>query len=230
MSKLSSRADKATPPNVGFSPAGKHAGSIVLFLVVAAGVFGADLLSKSLSFRYVAGQPVVTGPDGRLDDDAIPPHPERTVIPRILALKLTVNTGAVFGIGKGRKWLFVAVSILAVGVIGRIFTTSDAGAWGLHLAIALILAGALGNLYDRMLYSVVRDMCWLFPHVKLPFGYHWPVGFDQLAPWVANTGSDELYPWIFNVADVSLLFGVIWVVLLNWRRGKHQQSDSEAGH
>ena len=39
----------------------------------------------------------------------------------------------------------------------------------------MILAGALGNLWDRVMYDAVRDLFLLFPGVNLPFGWSWPV-------------------------------------------------------
>ena len=97
--------------------------------------------------------------------------------------------------------VFVAVTILAVGVIGRVFWNSSASAWGLHLALGLILGGALGNLYDRLRFNAVRDLLWLFP-------------------------GSGLWPWIFNVADAALLVGVSTVVWVMWRRDLHRSADA----
>jgi signal peptidase II len=192
--------------------AAKHPPAILVFLALALAVLAADLLSKSLAFRHVAGQPVAADPD------AIPPHDAITVVPSILSLKLMVNTGAVFGIGQGQRGMFIVISLIAVVVIAFVFLRSAARDWISHAAWALILAGALGNLYDRFVYSGVRDMLWLFPGVKLPFAWRWPAEANQFAPWVANTGSDQLYPWIFNVADVALLLGVTTVIFLSFIR------------
>jgi signal peptidase II len=76
----------------------------------------------------------------------------------------------------------------------------------LHFGLALILAGALGNLYDRIMYGAVRDMLYLFPGVKLPFGITWP------------GGNPELYPWIFNIADAALCVGVVLIILTMLRK------------
>ena len=104
----------------------------------------------------------------------MPHHDPTVVIPHVLNLQLTANEGAIFGIGKGSRWIFVAVSLVAVGFVGRIFWKSDAKMKCFHVALALILAGAIGNLYDRILYAVVRDMLHLFPGSNLPFGLTWP--------------------------------------------------------
>ncbi len=114
---------------------------------------------------------------------AIPPHQGVTVIPGVLDLRLTLNEGAVFGSGQGLRWLFIAISVVAVAVVAWLFVRSPAKAWVFHGALAMILAGALGNLHDRFHYAAVRDMLLLFPELRL-------------------------WPYIFNVADVALVVGV----------------------
>ena len=86
----------------------------------------------------------------------------------------------------------------------------------MHIALALILSGALGNLYDRVMFGLVRDMLWLFPGVNLPFGLHWP------------QGSDQLYPWVFNIADMALLFGLGIILILLWGDDKKKHPGKKA--
>ena len=173
-----------------------------------------DLVSKSLAFKCVAGAPVVLS--GHNATEAVPPHEAINLVPYVLSLKLTLNTGAIFGLAKGAQWLFVVVSVVAVLVIARVFWASPAAAYGTHLSLALILAGALGNLHDRIRFNAVRDLLWLFPDVRLPFAWHWPCG------------RDELYPWIFNVADASLVAGVALMLIIMWRGPKHGLGDQKA--
>jgi signal peptidase II len=212
--------------------------AVALFVGTAIVLLGADLLVKHYAFERVAGVPLHLArseSDGttivRVRDDAgqlvtlerrhphepasaIPPHDQVTLIPRVLALKLTLNTGAVFGIGKDRQSFFAVVSLLAVAVIAFVFYRSRAGHHWLHLCLGLILSGALGNLYDRMLYNAVRDMFWLFPGIELPFGWTWP------------GGARDLYPWLFNIADAALVVGVGLMLVLMW--GQEGKSKREA--
>ena len=174
--------------------------ALVTALLVALVVLGLDLLSKALAFRFVAGTPV--------SPESVPEHEAVGVIPYILSLKLVPNRGAVFGIGQGQRLAFVVVGVVAVIVVVIAFLRSAAHRRFLHVALALILAGALGNLYDRVIFGMVRDMLWLFPGVKLPFGLAWP------------GGSDELYPWVFNIADASLLVGLGILMLGMYREDK----------
>jgi signal peptidase II len=60
-----------------------------------------------------------------------------------------LNDGALFGMGKGLVPLFVLASLLAVGFILYLFACSHYRQRFLHVALGCILAGALGNLFDR---------------------------------------------------------------------------------
>lgn len=187
-----------------------------LFVLLSALFLGLDLGSKAWSFHGVGPVPV----DIRLGDQGGPEVREETVngeweavstghqpaalahvvpvvvVPKVLNLQLLVNQGAVFGIGQGKRWLFIGLSLGALGVIGWYLWHSPAKARCTHVGLALILAGALGNLFDRVAFGGVRDMLHMLPGVELPFGLHWP------------GGGTECYPWIFNVADVELIAGV----------------------
>ncbi len=184
------------PP--GDKPAYRRPGLIALFVVIAAALLTGDLVFKSWSFANVADQPVTL--DGATVPD-IPYHQPTTVIPNTLALQLTLNEGALFGMGQGNRWLFVVISIAAVGIISWMFASTLARQHWTQTALALILAGALGNMVDRVLYGAVRDMLYLFPGVSLPNGWSWP------------GGQTEVYPWIFNLADVFLVVGLAMLAL-----------------
>ena len=188
--------------------AGRHAPAIVLFAVVAVVLLAADLLVKAATFGRVAGAPVSLVRDEAGQLAPIPAHDAVTIVPKALALHLTVNQGAVFGLGQGGRWVFIVFSIVASAVLVIVFARSRADSRLMHIALAAVLAGALGNLYDRLAFAVVRDMLLLFPGVKLPFGWRWP------------DGSDGLYPWIFNVADVCLVLGLIVLMTIMYRHDR----------
>ena len=186
--------------------AGRSARALTLFIAVTLVVLAADLTLKNLSFRYVANEPVRNVAEAAEDENFWRdryPHAPVTVIPGILNLHLTTNTGAVFGLGKGGQWLFIIVSIAACLLIVRIFWKSAAESWALHLSLALIMAGALGNLYDRIRYAAVRDMLHMFP-------------------------GSGLWPWIFNLADAALLVGVVMVIAITWWRELRERGDGSA--
>jgi lipoprotein signal peptidase len=96
-----------------------------------------------------------------------------------------VNQGALFGFMGEKKTLanggFAVISLLAaLAIIAWSLQSSTGHDRWLCAALGLILAGTLGNLYDRVVFSGVRD----FLHWN--YGYNWPV---------------------FNIADCCLVCG-----------------------
>jgi signal peptidase II len=107
-----------------------------------------------------------------------------------------LNHGALFGIGAGTSfgnYFFLGISLAAALAIiywsTRPFAARDSY---LCLALGSILAGTLGNFYDRIVFGGVRDF---FHAYNLPL----PFGLDN-------------FP-VFNVADCCLVCGAILLVL-----------------
>ncbi len=89
----------------------------------------ADLWSKDWAFKNVDGQ--------------------MPMFPGILGFHLSLNPGALFGLGAGLAPIFVGASALALLFVLYLFAQSTTRHWGLHMALGMVLAGAVGNLYDR---------------------------------------------------------------------------------
>jgi signal peptidase II len=209
----------------GVSPAARHDALwsprawFVLMVVTGLGV-ATDLSSKWLAFARIAGAPVHidreavmrAGEQSRSLSAFIPPHDPVVVIPKLLNFTLVLNPGAVFGIGAGKRWFFVAFTlgalVLAVWMFGAWTRARDGAA---HVAIALLLAGGLGNLYDRLAYACVRDFIHPLPGMDLPFGWRMPF-----------TGSREIWPYVSNLADLWLLVGIGMLMWFLWRGGAHR--------
>jgi len=191
--------------------------AIALFLGITLVIFAADQGLKYFAFQtsVIAGEPVQVN---RADpaQTLIPRHQPLPVVDSVLSLRLLVNEGAVFGLGDGWQWLFILVSIVAAGVIIRLFWVSPANAYLTHFALALILAGDLGNLYDRLVFNAVRDMLLLFPGMPLPFGLSWP------------NGERQVWPWVFNVADAALMAGIFLVLVITWRNEQRRPAGRSA--
>lgn len=66
-----------------------------------------------------------------------------------------MNPGALFGIGKGHTEVFLIASALALLLVLWMFAQSDRRSWLMHVALGAILAGALGNMYDRINVQLV---------------------------------------------------------------------------
>jgi lipoprotein signal peptidase len=97
-----------------------------------------------------------------------------------------VNHGALFGLGGGYQWVanavFAGVSIIAaLAIVYWSTRRSTARDLALCAALGLILAGTLGNLYDRLVFGGVRDFLYFY-------WIEWPV---------------------FNLADCCLVCGAI---------------------
>lgn len=81
-------------------------------------------------------------------------------------LSYVENTGAAFGLGHGANGLFIAVSVVLIAVLVRLLRRWPKDDLWLQAGGLLVLAGALGNLYDRLFYRYVVDFLYL---------HHWPV-------------------------------------------------------
>ncbi len=188
---------------------------LVLLTVLTVGL-ALDLGLKRWSFENIANQPVILDRQHLLNnpDWRIPRHEPVTVVPRVLELHLVENRGAVFGIGADQRIFFIVFTVcalIAALVVFARWTTS--GSRMAHVALGLVLAGGVGNLYDRVLFSVVRDFVHLLPGCTLPFGWRW------------GGHSSEIFPWVFNVADVMLLTGM---GLLMWHMNRRDRRRREA--
>ncbi len=81
---------------------------------------------------------------------ALPPDPAKwELVPNLMSFQRSLNTGALFGLGKGMTPVFIAASILALGFVLYLFIHSTPHRRSLHVALGLVLAGAMGNLYER---------------------------------------------------------------------------------
>jgi signal peptidase II len=105
-------------------------------------------------------------------------------------LVLTHNTGAAFsflaGAGGWQRWFFSAVAAVISGVLVVMLRRPHRDR-RVPLALALVLGGALGNLWDRLVLGHVVDFVQLHA-----LGYYWPA---------------------FNAADSAITAGV---ALLLW--------------
>jgi signal peptidase II len=164
----------------------------VLFWVIALGGAAFDLSTKALVFREL-GEPGMR-----------PPYP---VIPPILELQTSYNTGALWGFGRDWKYaslVFALLSVIAaLAICYWLFVKRAATDVRLTIALALIMAGALGNCHDRLAYGHVRD----FVHFHVD-----AINFDCA---------------IFNFADNMLVIGAVALMLLALRpEAAPESSDS----
>jgi signal peptidase II len=97
-----------------------------------------------------------------------------TIIPGCFSITHVENTGAAFSLladwpARVRVPLLVGFSMLALVIVGYLLWNSATRFTWAGVALALILGGAIGNLYDRLFYGQVTD----FVHFYI--GSHaWP--------------------------------------------------------
>ncbi len=89
--------------------------------------------------------------------ERVPDHPPLPVVKGVLSFQKTENPGIIFGIGQNHPALFLAISIAAVPLIVAIFLTVKHPRWITTISLGLILAGTLGNMFDRVARGSVRD-------------------------------------------------------------------------
>ncbi len=115
------------------------------------------------------------------------------VIPHIFRISHVMNSGAAFSLfgdssSPNRvRWFLIGFSLLAAVAVAGFLVNLGRRFTGTTVALALILGGALGNVYDRIRYGYVTDF--LEVHIV---HYHWPD---------------------FNIADSAICIGAILIVL-----------------
>ncbi len=119
---------------------------------------------------------------------------EQLAVTGFFSLVLAFNTGAAFSFLAGadgwQRWLFALIAVVASGII--VWLLRRGGTTLFCLGLALILGGALGNLWDRLTLGKVVDF--------LLFHY---------AGWA--------YP-AFNVADSAITVGAGLLILDSFRQ------------
>ena len=122
-------------------------------------------------------------------------YAEQVVLTPFFNLTLLHNTGAAFSFlssaGGWQHWLFGGIAAIISGVLIVWLYRAPPAAVLLKFALALILAGALGNLWDRVTLGYVVDFIqW---HYK---EYYWPA---------------------FNIADAAISVGALAMVIDSFR-------------
>ncbi|MFP6753125.1 MAG: signal peptidase II, partial [Pirellulaceae bacterium] len=106
---------------------------LLLFLGIAVAGCLLDLWTKQLMFDWLK----------------LPGHRTYWVVENFFGFQTAVNQGALFGLGQGFTTVFRLVSVLATGLIVVWMCRGASENLLLTIALALITAGILGNLYDR---------------------------------------------------------------------------------
>ena len=107
-------------------------------------------------------------------DNSLQMYQQIVVIPDLFSWTLAYNTGAAFSFladsAGWQRWLFALIAVVVSAVLVVWLKRLGRNDTWLAIALALILGGALGNLYDRIAYGHVVDFIlvhwqnrWYFP-------------------------------------------------------------------
>lgn len=119
-----------------------------------------------------------------------PAYTPHEIIGNVVRFTLAYNPGAAFGfnLGSASRWIFTALTIVALAVLANLYRATREGDFARVLALALVSAGAVGNLIDRI---------------------RWSVGVVDFI----DVGLGDHRFWTFNVADSAVTVGAF---LLGW--------------
>ena len=153
----------------------KPSPNALIWLSLSLALIALDQWTKSLAVQHLAFQQPIA------------------VIPGFWNWMLTHNTGAAFSFLAGasgwQHWLFTLIAIVVSTVLIVWLARVPRGDWRSALPFAMIVAGALGNVVDRLRLGYVIDFIqWYWRD------FYWPV---------------------FNIADSSLVVGASLMVLLS---------------
>ncbi len=108
------------------------------------------------------------------------------------------NTGVAFGMFQGQNLLFSILAMIVSVAIIYYFPRVPSNEWIVRLALAMMLAGALGNLVDRVTQGYVTDF----------------ISVGNFA--------------IFNIADSSITVGVGVLLLGVWLQDRRRKAAEKA--
>lgn len=114
------------------------------------------------------------------------------IFPNFFNMVHAVNKGAAFGFLNRadiswQRSFFIIITIVALGIIYSLIKSAHKSNKLQIASLALLLGGAIGNLFDRIIYGEVTDF------LDFYIGkYHWPA---------------------FNVADIALTIGAVLMII-----------------
>lgn len=189
-------ASQAAPPPA--EPRSWFAGKL-WFWVPIPPLVALDLWSKSAVFGFLAE----TYPDE---------HPLRREHPIVespfgFSFVQWTNKGTIWGLGKDYNLALIALRFVAMGLLIWFAATTRTADRVKQLVLALVMAGAVGNLYDNVFAEdrAVRDFLKFF--------------------WPHDDGTESVFP-AFNVADSCICVGAIGLAILIWREDRRASASA----
>jgi signal peptidase II len=103
-------------------------------------------------------------------------------------------------LGPQSRWIFAGLTLVALAILGRLYRTTRVGHTARAVALALVCAGAIGNLFDR-----VRSFFGVVDFIDVGVGAaRWPT---------------------FNVADMAVSVGATLLAWVLWQEDREARAD-----
>ena len=146
-------------------------------------------------------------------------------------LHYTENNGMAFGMELGGEFgkllltLFRIVAVCGIGY-GLVYLIKHKYHRGLIMNVALIFAGAMGNIIDSTFYGVIYQQESLF-HGRVVDMFYFPLLSGIFPPWLPIWGGEAFvfFRPVFNVADAAISIGVVMILLFQKRYFKHEVAE-----
>ena len=141
----------------------------------------------------------------------------KPVINNLFHITLVENPGIAFGIVPGaflKDFILILTILLCLGFLGFLVFARDAD-FKVRLSVGLILAGAAGNLFDRIFYGYFYNYAPLFQGNVVDF---LDVKFFKFFLFGHIPGN-----YVFNFADLSITIGVIILIYMITKSKKEEK-------
>ncbi len=147
------------------------------FWPILIAIVAVDIVTKAIAVRVL-----------------VPARVPHDLIGEYMRFTLVYNPGAAFGlhVGEYSRWVFTALTIAALLILGRLYITAPQGDRSRVAALALVCGGAIGNLIDRLRPGSLGVVDFL------------DIGFGD-ARWPT-----------FNVADIAVSLGAFLLAIVLW--------------
>jgi signal peptidase II len=153
---------------------------------------------------------------------------EFKIIGNWFIIHFTENNGMAFGMEFGGEFGKLALSLFRIAAVGGIgyglyYLIRHKYHRGLILNVALIFAGALGNILDSVFYGLIYKYAGIF-HGRVVDMFYFPILEGIFPAWVPIWGGEDyiFFRPVFNVADAAISVGVIIILVYQKRYFKEE--------
>ena len=143
------------------------------------------------------------------------------------------NNGMAYGMEIGSKLVLSLFRVVAIAVLGWYIARQvrQKARWGYIVCLAMVMAGAAGNIFDSMFYGLVFNASSeAYVSYVVPFGtgyapflmgkvvdmFYFPLIVTTWPEWMPWVGGEPyvFFSPVFNFADASISVGVVMLLLL----------------